>query len=105
MAVLSLDQLQQAVQHAVATAAQQWQEAVAQMHQEIGTLRTQGQDAAQAVLPPQEVPTSLVDTHLFGKASISTAAQAGRIGALFSEAVRLLALRRRDLLDRCSTRR
>ena len=37
------------------------------MHQEIGTLRTQLQDAAQAVPLPQEMHTSLVDTRLLGK--------------------------------------
>ena len=54
------------VQQAVATATQQWQEAAAQMHQEIGTLRTQVQDA-QAVPLPQEAPTSLVGARLLGK--------------------------------------
>ena len=67
MAAFSPDQLQQADQQAVATAAQQWQEAAALMHKEIGTLRTQVQDAAQPVPLPQEVPTSLVDTRLLGK--------------------------------------
>ena len=37
MAAFSSEQLQQAVQQAVATAAQHWQQAAAQMHQEIGT--------------------------------------------------------------------
>ena len=41
-------------------------EAAAQMHLEIGTLRTQIQDA-QAVPPTREVTTSLVDTRLLGK--------------------------------------
>ena len=63
---ISPEQLQQAVQQTVATAAQRWQEAAAQVHQEIGTLRTQVQDA-QAVPLPQEVPTSLVDTRQLGK--------------------------------------
>ena len=58
---VSPEQLQQAVQQAVLTAAQQWQEAAAQMHQEFGTLRTQVQDA-QAVPLPRDESTNLVDT-------------------------------------------
>ena len=67
VAAVSPELLQQAVQQAVAEAAQQWQEAAAQMHQEIETLRTQLQDAAQTVPQPQEMHTSLVDTRLLGK--------------------------------------
>ena len=63
---VSPEQLQQAVQQAVLTAAQQWQEAAAQMHQEIGTLRTQVQ-GAQAVPLPRDESTNLVDTRLLGK--------------------------------------
>ena len=66
MIATSPEQLQQEVQQAVATAAQQWLEAAAQMHQEIGTLRTQVQDA-QAVPLLQEAQTSLVDVRLLGK--------------------------------------
>ena len=54
------EKLQQAIQAAVAAAAHQWQEAAAQMQQEIGNLRTQ----------VQATPTtnaSLVDTRLLGK--------------------------------------
>ena len=112
MAAISPD-IQQAVQQAVATGAQKWQEAAAQMHQEIGTLGTQVQDVAQAVPQPQEVPPAWWMRDCLESQSPSTAAQAGRIGALSSEAMRVLALRRwayswnerRDQLDRCSTRR
>ena len=62
----SPEQLQQAVQQAVATAAQQWQEAGAQMHLGIGTLRTRVQDAQAAALP-RDATTGLVDTRLRGK--------------------------------------
>ena len=57
MVAISPEQLQQAVQQAVATAAQQRQEAAAQMHQEIGNLCTQVQDAL-AVPLPREATTS-----------------------------------------------
>ena len=58
---ISEKQLQQVVHAALSTAAQQWQEAAAQMQLEIGILRTQVQDA-QAVQPPRDATTSLVDT-------------------------------------------
>ena len=50
---ISPEQLQQAVQQSVATAVRQWPEA-AQMHQEIGTLRTQVQGAQAVPLPRDE---------------------------------------------------
>ena len=53
------EQLQQAIQAAVAAAAHQWPEAAAPMQQEIGTLRTQ-------VQAPPTTSASLVDTRLFG---------------------------------------
>ena len=54
------EQLQQTIREAVAAAAQQWQEAAAQMRQVIGTLRTQVQS-------PPITSASLVDTRLLGK--------------------------------------
>ena len=54
------EQIQQAIQAAVAAAAHQWPEAAAQMQQEIGTLRTQ-------VQAPPTTSASLVDTRLLGK--------------------------------------
>ena len=67
---ISTEQLPQAIPHEVATAAQQWHEATAQMQQEIGTLRAQVQDAAQAAPLPQEMTTSLVDTRVLGKRTV-----------------------------------
>ena len=54
------EQLQQTIREAVAAAAQQWQEAAAQMRQIIGTLPAQ-------VQPPPITSASLVDTRLLGK--------------------------------------
>ena len=86
--------------------------AAVQMHLEIGTLRTQVQ-GAQAVPQPREATTSLVDTRLLGKPESFDGGAGRRIGALFSEAMRVLVVRRwacswnerRDQLDQHSTRR
>ena len=60
------EQLQQAIQAVLAAAAQKWQEAAAQMQQEIGTLSMQVQ-TTQAAPPPPDATASLVDSRLLGK--------------------------------------
>ena len=65
---ISPEQLQQAIQQAVATAAQLWhEERRHRCNKRFGTLRAQVQDAAQAAPLPREMTTSLVDTRLLGK--------------------------------------
>ena len=110
---VSPEQLRQAIQQAVAAAAQQWHEAAAQMQQEIGPCERSFRRQLKRHHYRKKCPPAWWIRDCSESQSFSPAAPAGRTGALSPEGMRVLALHslahswsdRRDQQDRCSTRR